>query len=198
MLRNPLPRAHPRIVRTARRTRGAAAVAACVAVALLLSGASCDPATPPASRKLDWGLLDRTDNVTRELADGASAVIDWRHGYLLTFRSNDPDGVKHVAQWAEGTFSCSSDPDPNGTVWTAPRRLDVSLPREELEINPGLYYGFVLRGEFVPERLSCGTFTFSGPGRPLEYFVTKGTLHVHGESTNHAGGIVSASLDLVI
>lgn len=182
----------------ANRRRQFAMVAIGQVLALLLMGASCDPTTPPARQVLDWGLLDRDSNVTKELPSGSSFAVDWRHRYVLTLRSNDPDGVRHVAQWADGEFTCQSDQDETGTIWTAPRRLRVELPKAEADISPGLFYGFVMRPEFVPSRLSCGRYTFSGPGRPLEYFVTDGTLHVHGESTTPTGETTKAILDLVV
>ncbi|MFF1613245.1 hypothetical protein ACFVYA_36230 [Amycolatopsis sp. NPDC058278] len=160
-----------------------------------LIAASCDPTTPPAAAKFDWGLLDKDAGQGAELLDGGNATLDPAHRYVVTFRANDPKGVSKVSHYASGTFKCQTDVDQNGQSFTL-GGLRVSIRSVETAINPGLYYGFVMGPEFRPDRLSCGKHANSGQVR--EYFVGAGTLEVTGQSTNHAGETVTAKVQLRI
>jgi hypothetical protein len=74
--------------------------------------------------------------------------------------------------------------------------LQASIENVEQAINPGLYYGFLMRDPFRPRELSCGKHANSGI--VLEYFVISGTLEMVGTSTNSAGGTVTSKLHVKI
>lgn len=169
-----------------------------ILVALLEVGCACQDDEPTA-RVLDWGVLDKTTNVNVDVASGGTFKIDGSHHYIVTLRAKDPDGIRHLAVWGDGMFTCATDPGLHGgTFAVAPNLLPAAVPRTDTAIpSAGSFQGFVMSVPFVYSELSCGTHTFGGPlSGPQNYRVSDGTLHIHGEETSWPGTVSSATLDL--
>jgi hypothetical protein len=173
---------------------------ALAAVLLLLSATlvACLDTAKPNALVLEWGILDNETKATSTVANGGSATINPGHQYYVTLRVKDPDGIKALSIWGEGSFKCETDHTKNGGQYLdAPSPLGAGLPRQDTSI-PGstTYAGFVQSAPFTYVDISCGTHTYPGLPGPQEYFVVSGTLRVRGRDTNQADVVTDATLDL--
>ena len=141
---------------------------------------------PPAARELVWGVLDLTTNTSNNVASGGSFKINPGARYIVSLNVKDPDKIKHLAIWGDGSFTCNDSDNAQ-----FPNELPASIPKKEA--FPGNVQSFITTDEFVYFQLSCGRHSF--PAR--EFTVTNGTLHIHGEETSLPGSTVSATLDLI-
>ena len=165
--------------------------------ALLLALLGISACTPATVHVLDWGVLDKTTNTETDVGNGGSLKIQTNDTYLVTLRVQDPAGIKSMSTWADGTFTCSTDPDANGTVWTAPDHLSAGVARTDNTLpSSASTRGFVFGNRFVYHQLDCGVHRYQGPPGPQRYFVTDGTLHFHGAEADANGAQTTATLDL--
>lgn len=174
-------------------------ISLCVAFVFLISG--CHPCSQIPNLLLDWGVIDKDTNVETNKNSGDSFQIDPSHHYIVTLRANDPDGIKYLAIWGDGNFTCSTNPEC-GVINTWPSPLSSGIAKKEVT-NPSSGYcqDFIMSDTFIYYGLSCGkqyASNYSPPCMPgyKEFWVKSGVLHIHGEETSGKGTKSSASLDL--
>jgi hypothetical protein len=165
---------------------------------ITLFAAACGGQTKPTKRVLDWGVLDKTTNINTDVSSGGSFKIDGKHEYIVTLRAKDPDGIKQLAVWGDGIFTCGTALNrdlQNREVDFLPasfRRKETAIP------SAGSYDGFVMSDRLIYYNLSCGQHIYGGVGSVLEdYWVASGTLNIHGEEISWSGTATTATLDLM-
>jgi hypothetical protein len=159
---------------------------------------SC-PNTKPATRVLEWGLLDNNTSVVTQLPSGGSFKINPNDQYTITMRVSDPDGIKQMDVWGGGNFTCATDSSLNGGLSAvSPSPLPANFPKQETVIpSSGLYQGFVISVPVIYYKLDCGIHTYGGPlSGPQHYWAISGPLHVQGSEISWLGVTTPATLDL--
>jgi hypothetical protein len=158
--------------------------------------ANCDPATPPKTAKLDWAVYDADTSQTVEVPANGKANASASHRITITFRASEPAGVSTVSQWAEARWSSVLCEDTIGAHYQVGGQ--VALERVDSQINPGLYYGFVMRPPLIGRQLSCGQHEVGNDHTVLNFRVVSGTIRIQGAETTPAGDTHEVFLDLTL
>lgn len=162
----------------------------------LLFAAGCSPAT---AHVLDWGIEDRTTEVTTHVPDGGSFAIQPGDTYQVVFDVMDPVGVKSMSVSAGGMFTCITRPDQNDTIWTAPDPLPAGLAPTQYTLPSSSTQAFLISNNyqsFTYDQIDCGIHAYQGPPGPEDYFATSGTLQFTGTETDVNGSQTTATLGI--
>ncbi|HJQ01840.1 MAG TPA: hypothetical protein VJ851_09580 [Jatrophihabitans sp.] len=184
------------MIRTGHRSRMMQPILMCVLGALMVPSmaASCDPTTPAQTAKLDWAVLDADTSRIAEVPANGKVTALASHRVIVTFRASEPAGVAEVAQWAEARWSSVTCRDTVGAQIETGGH--VELPRVAAQINPGLYYGFVVRPPLIARQLSCGQHEVDADHTVLNFHLVSGTVRFQGADTTPAGDTHEVYLDL--
>jgi hypothetical protein len=185
-------------------------IAAPLALVALLAVGGCqkkaltaDP-TPPSLVMLKW---ERTSGGTQGSqttvpAGGSFAVSA---GWLGETKSDgrvvasDPEGVRVLTVSGAATGKCSTNPDKNGTVYSAPSPLSASFP-PQTETAPAGYVkdGMTSHIDKLVPNPSCGVHVYNGMPGPAEFFMDTATWTITAHAENCCGGAADTKFTMAV
>lgn len=160
---------------------------------VLLTGCQTTlPTSDPNAPVISWAVYDKQDRTTHSFpaTGGRFTVVD-SHTYFVTVRADNPGGVHKLTEDGSGTFKCVTMPDKNGSYWTDPDLVNLSVPHQEEtyfpDSNNQVETHIILNGDFDYYHISCGFHNYGNTPGNLEYFVSQGMMNFTASASNYFG-----------
>jgi hypothetical protein len=195
-----------------RRKRLFQVLGTATAMVLLASLAGCyqgaqPDTTPPRVYILKFERnTDGTQGSQTTISPGGqfTALSTWLGGFNqanIRVYGDGTHGVRKFTVSGTARGTCSTQPDNNGTVWTAPDQLSASFPTY-VETSPSGttrdFMAFTLDASVITGN-SCGRHSYQGPPPNLEYFLdAPATWTITGTAENGSGLQTTGTFTIVL